>query len=239
MAAASDCAQPPLLGIVRSLGMLAADLGSLLGLSLLVSSAASLNVYVRGCPGVGTTWFSENLGCLFEGGVERTVPNGIEPGWQVKHGGCSVATVEHPNLKEDMLHKDCSWERDGCVHAVLTRHPSSFKKKLRKGDDPAREARPGTLAVWEKYYGAWVELQAELPAGAVRLFRFEDLVASSCTKELADPEVASFYLKHAKSFDPASISTRNATVWAQWKYEPFLLNDLGEHKIVANSHQEL
>lgn len=239
MAAASDCAQPPLLVIVRSLGMLAADLGSVLGLSLLVSSAASRNVYVRGCPGVGTTWFSENLGCLFEGGVERTVPNGIEPGWQVKHGGCSVATVEHPNLKEDMLHKDCSWERDGCVHAVLTRHPSSFKKKLRKGGDPAREARPGTLAVWEKYYGAWVELQAELPAGAVRLFRFEDLVASSCTKELADPEVASFYLKHAKSFDPASISTRNATVWAQWKYEPFLLNDLGEHKIVANSHQEL
>lgn len=199
-------------------------------LSLLLVSVAAYDVYVRGCPSVGTTWFTESLSCLFDG-VERTMAA------KIKHSGCNINTVSHPNLKEAVLDKDCSFERDGCVHAVITRHPSTFKRKLRRGDSVVK---PQSIAVWEAYYATWLELQAELPAGAVRLFRFEDLVSSGCTAALADPEVASFYLQHARSFDPASLSARNATLWGLWKYEPFVLNDLGEHTATAASrHQEL
>ena len=190
--------------------------------TLLLSVGMKMNthsVYVRGCPGVGTTWFTENLGCLFDDLVERTVV-------QAKHSGCHIGTVSDPKFREQLLDPSCSWERDRCVHAVITRHPSAFKVKLRRGDPIVR---PEALEVWEAYYSAWLDLQMEQPAGAVRLFRYEDLVSIGCTSARADREVASFFLEHARGFDPARLPTRNATVWALWKYEPFVLNDRVEH----------
>ena len=80
-----------------------------------VKSNQGGDVYLRGCPGLGTRWVAASLGCLFGNRSSLRVNS------HDKHSGCSKS-----GSKADLLVPSCCWQ-DGCVQVVVVRHPGSFR----------------------------------------------------------------------------------------------------------------
>jgi hypothetical protein len=151
----------------------------------------SMRVVVRGCPGMGTRWFSKVLPCLFSGiQITAIVQSG-------KHDGCHRYSETDTEVPLKLLHPKCA--PHDCMHAVISRHPLELK-----------HGRPGANLVWEAYYGAWSRLNAP----NVRFFRYEDLVSRGCTAVKADRKLVSQYFDRVHRCIPM----RDTRAWAFWNY---------------------
>ena len=120
----------------------------------LLASAFALDVFLRGCPGMGTRWAEKALPCLFEGKVQIHSRG--------KHDGCRIDNVNTLDPSE-LLVPECHTD---CVHAVLARHPLSLKNG-------------SAVPQWEAYYGAWMHHAKK----NVVFLRLETLLTTGCTRE--------------------------------------------------------
>jgi len=143
-----------------------------------VTSVLGLDVYVRGCPGMGTRWFERVLPCLFESPVQVFA--------REKHSGCTIRSASDPNISSKLLHPRC---RSSCIHAVIARHPMTLKRRDRH-----------SMLVWEAYYGAWMQMRH----ANVRFFRFEDLISRGCTATRSDPVIARRYKTFRSDVAPSN-----------------------------------
>ena len=148
-----------------------------------------MRIFVRGCPGQGTTWFEKVVGCLFAAAVSVSSEN--------KHNGCHRDSPWDPLLSRKLAHPDCH-PRD-CLHAVIARHPMELK-----------HGRPGVHLVWEAYYGAW----ARSNISNARFFRYEDLIRTGCTAARADRRIVHSYLNRSHR----CVSIGDALAWRTWNY---------------------
>lgn len=145
-------------------------------------------VFVRGCPGQGTTWFETAIRCLF---VHATITG------TGKHHGCHIRSHLDPLVSHKLAHPGCT--PDDCVHAVISRHPTQLK-------------RGGQTHVWEAYYGAWARSAHNITNA--RFFRYEDAISRGCTAERADPSIVAKYRQRripcVRMHDPLA--------WKFWNY---------------------
>ena len=125
-------------------------------------------VYIRGCPGQGTTWFAHAIKCVF---VNALIIS------EHKHNGCHVHSAQDQLIDKKIISENCS---DDCIYAVISRHPNELK-----------HGRSGSERVWESYYGAWSRTQAK----NVAFYRYEDVVTKGCTAKSADPQIIHNYFK--------------------------------------------
>lgn len=146
------------------------------------------HIELRGCPGMGTTWATNVIPCMFEEPVYVNYRN--------KHEQCF-----HENWKtfddRKLLVSNCTEERN-CIHAVIARHPLSLKYGKAQRE-------------WETYYNGWIEHSHK----NVKFLRFETLLQHGCTKEYAKDEVRQRVIKleNRRDFSPF-----NKTVWDFWNY---------------------
>jgi len=150
-------------------------------------------VYIRGCPGHGTTWFTKAVKCLFVGAI--TVFD------SQKHDGCHINSATDPFIMGKLAHPDC--KPHDCVHAVIARHPTQHK---------SRATHAGFNEVWEAYYGAWARATNVTNA---RFFRYDDLIRPGlCTSKQTNNKVARAYLARQRPCLPIG----NQAAWKFWNY---------------------
>ena len=208
-------------------------------------------VSVRGCAGMGTTWFEHSAACLFNApgspavevyaepdytGPLRRPPNEFDGG-DAKHSGCHLYSHIDPHVRDHLLDPGCDW-RQGCVHAVITRHPTTHKTMRIGNTEPHREE----VAAWEAYHGAWIDKAHTLPVGAVRFFRFEDVTTKGCTASLADATIALRYQKWAADHSFARMRAAglvgNESVWHYWNYTEDSVDTHETLVVTAAGHSE-
>ena len=146
-------------------------------------------VYIRGCPGQGTHWFSRAVTCLFAGAV--TVSEDL------KHHGCHKDSPTDVLIPQKLAHPDC--KPHNCIHAVLSRHPMELK-----------HGRQGANLVWEAYYGAW----ARSNITNARFFRYEDVVREGCTSAQADTHLVQKYFERTHR----CVEIHDRLAWARWNF---------------------
>ena len=128
-----------------------------------------MRIFIRGCPGQGTTWFASVVKCLFVGVTYISQHE--------KHHGCHINSTKDTSISTKILHPNCSVD---CIHAVIAKHPIELK-----------HGKNGAYLTWEAYYGAWARTSAK----NVRLFRYEDLITKGCTQKRADHRIVSEYFR--------------------------------------------
>lgn len=146
-------------------------------------------VFIRGCPGQGTHWFSRAATCLFVGAI--TISEDL------KHHGCHIGSATDALLPHKLAHPDC--KPHNCIHAVISRHPMELKR-----------GRPGANLVWEAYYGAW----ARSNISNVRFFRYEDVVREGCTAAQANTELVQKYFERTHR----CVDIHDRFAWTFWNY---------------------
>ena len=154
-------------------------------------------VYVRGCPGMGTRWFSRALTCMSKPNVTVVT--------RFKHDGCTQDSHERRQSIRHMLLDQMWWMRrthPRSVQAVIARHPHTLKRR----DDRS-------VRVWEAFYDAWASIA--LTHRNVVLFRFEDLITSGCTGPLASRRAVATY---ANARADVRLPVHRTLAWRAWNY---------------------
>ena len=134
---------------------------------------------------MGTRWAATVISCLFSSQV-RVVQD-----W--KHDQCHVHNVETFNATR-LLVPQC---QQGCVHAVVARHPLSLKGGTQQ-------------AQWEAYYGGWMRHSDK----NVMFLRFETLLHEGCTQPSANPDV----VRRSDLLLLGHHTPLNKSVWEFWNY---------------------
>lgn len=148
-----------------------------------------MKLWIRGCPGQGTTWLAKVVTCLFTFPVTVTDDR--------KHQGCHISSNTDTNLANEILEPTCL--SHNCTYVVIARHPSEFK-----------HGRPEAYKVWEAYYGAWMMSNVK----NVRYLRYEDAVTRLCTAKHADPDIVYDYYSRINH----TLKPLNKNVWRFWNY---------------------
>ena len=139
---------------------------------------------------MGTTWFQRALACVYPGAHIRAVG---------KHLGCTRTSHERRYHIRKQLLQQMSAFPTSTVHAVIARHPATFKAR----NEHARR-------VWEAYYNAWASIALTRPN--VRLFQYEALVSHGCTSQLASREKRLEYANRKYRVRGDSLA------WRSWNY---------------------
>ena len=147
-----------------------------------------MRVYVRGCPGQGTTWFARVLPCLFANVTFVSQDN--------KHQGCDRWSVNR-SLFSELAHPLCT--HADCMHAVIGRHPEDMKHGRRDAE-----------RVWEAYYGSWARSNITNAA----FFRYDDLIKNRCTAKYSSPSKSSRYTSRPKR----CLRIHDHYAWSFWNY---------------------
>ena len=145
-----------------------------------------MNVFVHGCPGMGTTWFASMLTlCLFPGANVTEVN---------KHEGCNrLSAIQRTRVREQLERRIVtSGTPSPSVHAVIARHPATLKRR-----------RMEEVRIWEAYYDAWAALS--LIHANIRLFRFETLLVRGCTARHANHRIVKAYASASYAISGSSI----------------------------------
>lgn len=158
-----------------------------------------MRIFVRGCPGQGTTWFARVLRlCTYSLlGFENVTVSSVK-----KHAGCHKNSPSDAELPHAIWSHSCF--KPSCVHAVIARHPMEMK-----------HGRAGAYRVWEAYYGTWMRSVVHANRTAL-LFRYEDLVRSEepCIRQTVPDELkrSFFQRRHDHPLQ------WNEKVWRYWNY---------------------
>ena len=151
---------------------------------------SDMRIYIRGCPGQGTSWFATVVTCLFAN-VSMVSQKG-------KHSGCTQTSwKDRHTLSSLLLAPGCT--ADDCMHAVIARHPVALK-----------HGRVGASHVWEAYYGAWARSRAL----NVRYFKYEDVVMHGCTSKFSDSSIVRKYFRRRHHCVPVW----DQHAWTFWNY---------------------